>query len=84
MDRIYLTEPTDGSRRMLDELQLLVQAGGDRVRRLTRIMGIQPIYPKPHLSTLGKSPQSSILIFLEALRSTAVTMYRARTLPIAH
>ena len=55
IDRIYLEEPTYGSRRMLDELQLLgYKLGRDRVRRLMRIMGIEPIYPKPRLSTPGK------------------------------
>ena len=55
IDRIYLEEPTYGSRRMLDELQLLgYKLGRDRVRRLMRIMGIEPIYPKPRLSTPAK------------------------------
>jgi hypothetical protein len=49
IDRIYLEEPTYCSRRMLDELQLLgCRLGCDRVRRLMRIMGIEPIYPTPH------------------------------------
>ena len=40
INRIDLEEPTDGSRRMLDELQLLgYRLGRDRVRRLMRIMG---------------------------------------------
>ena len=35
IDRIYLEEPTYGSGRMLDQLQLLgYQLGRDRVRRL--------------------------------------------------
>jgi putative transposase len=55
IDRIYLEEPTYGSRHMLDELQLLGhRLGRDRVRRLTRIIGIEPIYPKPRLSTPAK------------------------------
>jgi len=55
IDRIYMEEPTYGSRRMLDELKLLgYKLGRDRVRRLMRIMGIEPIYPKPRLSTPAK------------------------------
>ena len=55
IDRIYMEEPTCGSRRMLDELRLLgYKLGRDRVRRLMRTMGIEPIYPKPRLSTPAK------------------------------
>jgi putative transposase len=55
IDRIYMEEPTYGSRRMLDELRKLgYKLGRDRVRRLMRTMGIEPIYPKPRLSTPGK------------------------------
>ena len=39
INRIYLEEPTYGSRRMLDELQLLgYKLERDRVRRLMRII----------------------------------------------
>jgi len=55
IDRIYLEEPTYGSRRMCDELEKLgYSPSRDRVRRLMRQMGIEPIYPKPRLSTPGK------------------------------
>jgi putative transposase len=55
IDRIYTEEPTFGSRRMRDALgQLGHRVGRDRVRRLMRTMGIEPIYPKPRLSTPGK------------------------------
>lgn len=55
MDRIYMEEPTFGSRRMIDELEKLgYTPSRDRVRRLMRLMGIEPIYPKPRLSTPGK------------------------------
>lgn len=55
MDRIYTEEPTYGSRRILDELHKHgYEVGRDRVRRLMRQMGIEPIYPKPRLSTPGK------------------------------
>ena len=55
IDRIFLEEPTFGSRRMLDALQELGYAvGRDRVRGLMRQMGIEPIYPKPRLSQAGK------------------------------
>jgi len=55
IDRIYMEEPVFGSRRMVDELEVLgYKAGRDRVRRLMRLMGIAPIYPKPRLSVPGK------------------------------
>lgn len=55
IDRIYMEEPTFGSRRMVDELEKLGhKVGRDRVRRLMREMGIEPIYPKPRLSIPGK------------------------------
>jgi len=55
MDEIYLEEPTYGSRRLLDQLKLLGhEVGRDRVRRLMREMGIEPIYSKPRLSQPGK------------------------------
>nr|WP_309400957.1 IS3 family transposase [Cerasicoccus maritimus] len=55
IDRIYMEEPTYGSRRIGDELSKLgYQVGRKRVRRLMRTMGIEPIYPKPRLSIPGK------------------------------
>jgi putative transposase len=55
MDRIYMEEPTYGSRRIRDELfKLGYKAGRKRMRRLMRVMGIEPIYPKPRLSIPGK------------------------------
>ena len=55
MDEIYLEEPTYGSRRLLDQLKLMGhEVGRDRVRRLMREMGIEPIYSKPRLSQPGK------------------------------
>lgn len=55
IDRIYMEEPTYGSRRMLDELHKLgYKLGRERVRTLMRTMGIEPIYPKPRLSIPGK------------------------------
>jgi len=55
IDRIYMEEPTFGTRRMVDELRKLgYEVGRHRVRRLMREMGIEPIYPKPRLSVPGK------------------------------
>lgn len=55
IDRIYMKEPTYGSRRLRDELQKLgYDVGRKRVQRLMREMGIEPIYPKPRLSIPGK------------------------------
>ena len=55
MDRIYMVEPTYGSRRIRDELSKLgYNIGRKRVRRLMGVMGIEPIYPKPRLSVPDK------------------------------
>lgn len=55
IDRIYLDEPTFGSRRMVDALnELGYKVHRDRVRRLMREMGIEAIYPRPRLSQPGK------------------------------
>lgn len=55
IDRIYMEEPTYGSRRIRDELDKLgYKVGRKRVQRLMRVMGIEPIYPKPRLSIPGK------------------------------
>jgi putative transposase len=55
MDRIYLEEPTYGSRRLLDELKKMGHdVGRDRVRRFMREMGLEPIYCRPRLSQPGK------------------------------
>ena len=50
-----MEEPTYGSRRIRDELfKLGYNVGRKRVRRLMRVMGLEPIYPKPCLSISGK------------------------------
>jgi len=55
IDRVFLEEPTFGTRRMADALQGLGYAvGRERTRRLMRTMGIEPIYPKPRLSAPGQ------------------------------
>lgn len=55
IDRIYMEEPTYGSRRIRDELKKLgYDVGRKRVRSLMQVMGIDPIYPKPRLSIPGK------------------------------
>ena len=47
IDRIYMQEPSYGSRRLRDELAKLgYKVGRKRVRRLMQVMGIEPIYPK--------------------------------------
>jgi putative transposase len=46
---------TYGSRRIRDELDKLgYKVGRKRVQRLMRVMGIEPIYPKPRLRIPGK------------------------------
>lgn len=55
IDRIYLEEPTFGSRRMVDALdELGYKVHRDHVRRLMREMGVKAIYPQPRLSQPGK------------------------------
>lgn len=75
IDRIYMEEPTYGSRRIRDELRKLGYAvGRKRVRRLMRVMGIEPIYPKPRLSIPGKGHKKYpyLLRGLEIERSNQV------------
>jgi putative transposase len=75
MDRIYMEEPTYGSRRICDELEKLgYSVSRDRVRRLMRLMGIEPIYPKPRLSNPGKGHKTYpyLLRNLEIERSNHV------------
>jgi len=75
MDRLYMEDPVLGSRRMRDALQKLgYHAGRERVRRLMRTMGIEPIYPKPRLSIPGKGHKKYpyLLRNLEINRSNQV------------
>ena len=75
MDRIYMTEPTYGSRRICDELSKLgYKVGRKRVRRLMGVMGVEPIYPKPRLSVPGKGHKKYpyLLRNLEIERSNQV------------
>lgn len=56
IDHIYLDNPTYGVLRMQDELlEYGYRVNHKRVRRLMRLMGLEPIYPKPNLSKLGKA-----------------------------
>jgi putative transposase len=56
MDRIYMGEPTYESRRIRDELfKFGYKVGRKGVRRLMRIMSIEPIYLKPRLSLASKA-----------------------------
>jgi len=54
MDRLFLSDPTLGVIGMQDELRDLgLSYNEKRIRRLLRLMGIEPVYPKPNLSRLG-------------------------------
>ncbi len=56
MDEHYMEHPGEGVLRMRDFLSSQgIVANHKRVRRLLRKMGIMAIYPKRHLSRLGKS-----------------------------
>ena len=75
IDRIYMEEPTYGSRRIRDELNKLgYQISRKRVRRLMCVMGIEAIYPKPRLSVSCKSHKKYpyLLRNLEIERSNQV------------
>jgi putative transposase len=51
MDELYTADPTWGSRKMRDRLRLEGHpVNRKRIQRLMRIMGLQVIYPKRHLS----------------------------------
>lgn len=55
IDRIYMEGPSYGSRRIGDELRKLgYRIGRNRVKRLMRLMGVDPIYPKPRVSIPSK------------------------------
>jgi len=56
MDKLFLEDPTLGVIGMQDELRdkgIFVNI--KRIRRLLRKMGLEPIYPGPNLSRLGKA-----------------------------
>jgi putative transposase len=56
MDKLFLDDPTLGVIGMQDELRDVgLVHNVKRIRRLLRKMGIEPIYPKPNLSRLGKA-----------------------------
>lgn len=56
MDTLFTDNPTLGVEGMTDELaELGHHYNVKRVRRLLRKMGVEPIYPKPNLSRLGKA-----------------------------
>ncbi len=56
MDELFLADPTLGVLGMQDELRDLdMHYNVKRIRRLLRLMGIEPIYPKVNLSRLGKA-----------------------------
>ena len=55
MDSHILEDPTAGVLTMQDMLEEKgVRAGYERVRRLMRLAGIMPIYPRRHLTVLGE------------------------------
>ena len=56
MDRLFTEDPTLGVLGMQDELaELGLNYNSKRIRRLLRLMGIDPIYPKKNLSRLGQA-----------------------------
>ena len=55
IDRLYLEDPTAGSRRMSDYLERLTgrEISRKRTGRLMRVMGIEAIYPRQRTSIPG-------------------------------
>lgn len=53
LDQLYMEYPFFGSRRMAVQLKV----NRKRVQRLMRILGIEALYPKPHLSRPGPGHQ---------------------------
>lgn len=56
IDVQYLKTPSYGSRRMMKELnkQREGPVNGKRIRRLTQVMGLETMYPKPRTSIMNK------------------------------
>jgi putative transposase len=55
MDRIYLTFPSYGARRMSRELRRRgYDVGRQKARHLMRILGVEAIYPRKRLSIRNK------------------------------
>jgi putative transposase len=87
IDRIYMEEPTYGSRRIRDELRKLgYKVGRKRVRRLMQVMGIEPIYSKPRLSIPGKGHKKYpyLLRNLDITRSNQVWCTDITYIPIGN
>ena len=70
LDELYLQIPFYGSRKMAVELEV----NRKRIQRLMRILGIEAIYPKPHLSrpTPGHQIYPYLLRGVEILRPNHV------------
>ena len=86
IDRIYMEEPTYGSRRICDELEKLGYAvGRKRVQGLMREMGIEAIYPKPRLSIADKGHKKYpyLLRNLEIAHSNQVWCTDITYIPLA-
>jgi putative transposase len=70
IDELYTVDPSWGSRKMRDRLRLEGHGvNRKRVQRLMRIMGLQVIYPKRHLSR----PAAGAKVHPYLLRETAIT-----------
>ncbi len=55
IDRLHLTDPSAGSRRMCKYLRRLTgkKIGRERVRRLMRLMGVEAVYPRKRTTIPG-------------------------------
>lgn len=56
IDRLFTGDPTLGVLGLQDELDVIgLHYNVKRIRRLARLMGIEPIYPKKNLTRAGKA-----------------------------
>src|SRR5690625_3936614 len=66
IDRIHVDEPFKGSRRLSLDLQLDhgLLVNRKRVRRLMRVMGITPVYPRPRTTKPGVGKHHKVFPYL--------------------
>ena len=69
MDELYTQHPYYGSRRMTATLNRNgFMVNRKRIQRLMQVMGIEAVYPKPHVS----GPDRQHVIFPYLLRTVAI------------
>ena len=80
LDQLHLAHPWYGSRRLVAQLrQEGLEVNRKRVSRLLRVMGLEALYPKRHLSQPAEGHQIYPYL-LEGLEITGPDRYGAATL----